>query len=414
MSRFPALSETFILREMSELERQGWQITLYPLIFQHEPVVHEDARAWTGRARRSSLMSRPVAEAAARRVARGAGRAGALWLRALWESRSSFNLFTRALALFPQATYMAQQMQREGVAHIHAHYATHPALVAWLIHHLTNVSYSVTVHAHDIFVHEAMLATKLREASFVASISEFNRDYLSRVAGPWIREKTTIVHCGIDPDRYTARGGPRGASEPLEIISTGSLRQYKGQPYLIEACALLQSRGIPFRCRIIGEGPERATLERLIREAGLEQRVLLLGAQSQEAVARLLPSAHCYAQPSIVTPSGKMEGIPVSIMEALACHLPVIATSISGIPELVLNGETGILVPPADAVALADAMAFVYRNPAIAHDLARRGREHVLGEFSLTPNVSRLAGLFEQVVENQTPERGHRVAVPGT
>jgi colanic acid/amylovoran biosynthesis glycosyltransferase len=414
MSRFPALSETFILREMTELERQGWEIRLYPLIFQREPIIHEDARGWMGRARRSSLMSRPVAAASLRRLARGGRGASALWLRALRESRSSFNLFTRVLALFPQATYMAQQMQREGVTHIHAHYATHPALVAWLIHHLTNVSYSVTVHAHDIFVHEAMLATKLRDASFVASISEYNRDYLSRVVGPWIREKTEIVHCGIEPDRYMPRNVPRGADEPLEIISTGSLRAYKGHPYLIEACAILRSRGVPFRCRIIGEGEERPALERMIREAGLEQQVLLLGAQSQEAVAGLLSSAHCYAQPSTITPSGKMEGIPVSIMEALACKLPVIATAISGIPELVRPGDTGILVPPADAAALADALTFVYQNQESAHEMAARGREHVLREFSLAPNVARLAGLFQQVVDSHTPEPGYRVAIPGT
>jgi glycosyltransferase involved in cell wall biosynthesis len=174
------------------------------------------------------------------------------------------------------------------------------------------------------------------------------------------------------------------------------LQPYKGHSYLVEACKQLQQRGIPFRCRIIGEGEKRQALERKIQDAGLMESVQLLGAKSQEEVSQLLPTAHCYVQPSIVTSNGKMEGIPVSIMEAFACSLPVVATHLSGIPEIVRSGKTGYLTPPADADALADALETVYKSPNESKRLAENGHQLVLDEFKLTNNVSKLIQLFEQ------------------
>jgi glycosyltransferase involved in cell wall biosynthesis len=182
----------------------------------------------------------------------------------------------------------------------------------------------------------------------------------------------------------------------LELVSTGSLQPYKGQKYLIEACAQLHNLGIPFRCRIIGEGDERPSLEQLITTLGLQGKVQLLGAQTQDEVAKLLATAHCYVQPSIITPAGKMEGIPVSIMEAFACGLPVVATELSGVPELVRPDETGYLVPPADARALTKALAHIFHHQAEANELAQNGRRLVLAEFEIEDNARRLSQLFEQ------------------
>jgi glycosyltransferase involved in cell wall biosynthesis len=287
-------------------------------------------------------------------------------------------------------------MQNEGIQHIHAHYATHPALVAWVINQITGISYSITVHAHDIFVCTAMLETKLRDASFVAAISEFNRSYLNRVVGSWVNDKVYLVHCGIDPTQYQAHRPERDIAR-FEIISIGSLQPYKGFPYLIQACAGLRDRAIPFRCRIIGGGELYSRLEDQITQAGLDGQVELLGPLPQEEIYRLLPTADCYVQPSIITPSGKMEGIPVSIMEALACALPVVATSISGIPELVRPEETGYLVDPADSSALADALTDIYHSPDRASKLGQAGRKLVLEEFTLSENVKEMALLFEKV-----------------
>jgi len=395
MSRFPKLSETFILREMNELERQGYQIALYPLIFHKEPVVHAEAEAWIPRMRYSSFISRDILMANVKKFIRHPGTYGRLWRRVLWENRTSGKFLSRAMALFPKAVHMARKMQDEGIVHIHAHFATHPALTAWLIHHLTGIPFSVTVHAHDIFIDREMLDTKLGDAAFVVAISDYNRNYLSEVVGNRIQDKTQVIHCGISLENYVPRSSPRKSGENFEIISIGSLQPYKGYPFLIQACVLLRDRGIPFRCRIIGHGEEQERLRKMIAESNLSAVVELPGPRSQENIAKLLPTAHCYVQSSIIMPSGRMEGIPVSLMEAMACHLPVVASDISGIPELVRHGETGWLVPPANASVLTDALTFVYEHPEQTWQTARNGRHFVQEAFELSSEVRQLAMLLE-------------------
>ena len=398
MSRFPHLPETFILREMNSMVESGWPISLYPLILQDQEVVHPEASSWVTRAKHLPFLSWEVLAANGHYLKQNPVRYLSTWGRTLKETLQSPNFFLRALALLPKAAYAAQLMQQEGINHIHAHYATHPALVAWIIHQLTDIPYSMTVHAHDIFVRTAMLNTKIQTATFVAAISEFNREYLADLLGTWVRDKIHIVHCGILPDNYLPSTNFLESGKPIEIINIGSLQPYKGQQYLIDACAHLRDWGIPFQCRIIGEGEERRNLEQLIVNHHLEAQVQLLGAKTQEEVAALLPTAHCYIQPSIITPSGKMEGIPVSIMEALACELPVIATQLSGIPELVRPNESGHLVPPGDALALASTIAQVHQNYEAAKQMAVNGRRLVLQEFELKNNAHRLSELLDQSI----------------
>ncbi len=403
MSRFPHLPETFILREMSEMERQGWQIELYPLINQREDIVHAETRPWLSRAHHSPFLSWQVVKANLRTFLRQPGRYLQTWAQVLWGNHGDLNFLLRGLALFPKAVGMAAQMRAEGVQHIHAHYATHPALVAWIIHRLTGIPYSVTVHAHDIFVRTAMIAPKLEGAEFIVAISEYNRQHICRLVGAHLYGKTHIVHCGIRPQFFSPRPADAGRSGTFEILSIGSLEPYKGQKHLVEACAILRQRGVPLRCRIIGKGEERPDLERRIAQHNLAGTVELLGGLPQEEVARLLPLADCYVQPSIITPSGKMEGIPVALMEALACAVPCVATSISGIPELVQPGKTGYLVPPADPAALADALQAVYSNPQNAARTAQAGRQLVLDQFELSANVQQLSQIFESASAAKAP-----------
>lgn len=399
MSRFPHLPETFILREMNELERQGWQICLFPLIRQDQSVIHEDACGWVERVRYIPFFSVDVLKENLISFLKMPLTYVSIWLRVFFENLSSPKFLIRALALFPKVVFMAGKMAEEGVRHIHAHYATHPALAAWIIHQLSGISYSVTVHAHDIFVDTSMLRTKLEAAEFIVAISAFNRRYLGEVVGMHLQRKTCVIHCGIDPTWYQEqRDEDEALTKRLEIINVGSLQPYKGHLHLVEACSLLKERGLRFRCRIIGEGVLHQCLERLIEREDLQEEVLLLGALPQEQVARLLPTGDCYVQPSVITPEGKMEGIPVALMEAYAAGLPVIATNISGIPELVRPGETGFLVPPRDAVALANMVENVHHDLQQARQFANRGRDLVLDEFNIYKNVQLLAGRFEQVI----------------
>ena len=399
MSRFPHLPETFILREMNALEAHGWRISLYPLIRQKQTVIHDEASAWVERARYTPFVSRDVLKANFQAFIKRPFRYLKTGIKAILENFLSPKFFVRALLLFPKAVLMAQQMQAEGVQHIHAHYATHPALVAWIIHQLSGLGYSVTVHAHDIFVDQTMLKTKLHAATFVVAISDFNRQYLGAVVGEHFQEKIHIVHCGIQPSWYHQSGEEvMIAEDRLEIINVGSLQPYKGHIHLLKACAILKEERIPFRCRIIGEGGQREHLERFIASKQLHNDVLVLGALSQDRVAELLPTAHCYVQPSVITPSGKMEGIPVALMEAFAAELPIVATEISGIPELVRPGETGFLVPPEDANALAEAIKFISQNWGNAKRMAIAGRKLVLEEFDLKKNVEILSAYFQEAI----------------
>lgn len=397
VSRFPHLPETFILREMIELEKLGWQVELYPLIIQEQAVVHEEARPWIQRAHAVPWLSPGLLKSNLRSLAKHTGRYMSLFSRVVLENIRSPKFLARALLLFPRAVWMAEQLKAQGIRHVHAHYATHPALVAWLINQLTGITYSITVHAHDIFVDKPMLATKIHDSVFVSSISEFNRKYLADMFGPWVNEKTEIIRCGIEPAYYRLSGS-KSFEKPkrLEIISVGSLQPYKGHIYLVQACAKLLERGIPFRCRIIGGGDLRPMLERAIKEYGLERSVQLLGPRTQEEVSRFLRTANCYVQPSVVTSTGKMEGIPVALMEAMASRIPVVATAISGVPELVRPGETGWLVPPENVDALAAALTDIYRSPAEASHRAELGRSWVLEEFELSSNVRKLASLFDR------------------
>jgi glycosyltransferase involved in cell wall biosynthesis len=144
-------------------------------------------------------------------------------------------------------------------------------------------------------------------------------------------------------------------------------------------------------------------LERVVRENNLDGKVELLGPRTQDEVSRLLRTANCYVQPSVITSSGKMEGIPVALMEAMASGIPVVATSISGIPELVKNGDTGWLVPPEDVKALADALSQIHRDPSEAIRRAYSGRRWVLDEFELSSNAKRLSLLFTQASLSSSP-----------
>ncbi len=397
MSRFPGLSETFILREMNALREMGWDIELFPIIVQDDEVVHDSVDIWMKEVHRLPWISTDL-------IIKNVAlffKTPVLYLstlfQILWENKSSLNFLIRSILIFPKSVYASALMLSGQIQHIHAHYSTHPALMAWIIHRFTGISYSVTVHAHDIFVRRAMLSAKMKDASFIIAISEFNREFLAKHLGNTILEKIHVIHCGIEPDKYLGEKF-NSRSEKINLISVGGLRPYKGMSYLIDACVLLAKKGIPFHCVVVGEGPERSALEDQIARLDMKDWVTLAGAKTQDEVADLLKDADCYVQPSVITPSGKMEGIPVALMEAMASGLPVVASNLSGIPELVIDGKTGYLVPERNPQALADAIEKIYLNHAEADSIAVAGQLHVQKEFSLRSNVNQISSLFTKAV----------------
>jgi colanic acid/amylovoran biosynthesis glycosyltransferase len=395
MSRFPKISETFILYEILEIERTGMRVEIFPLVHEHESIAHPEAQALVDRAHYTRLLSLGVLAVQFYWLFRRPRAYLRVWWDALQGNLSSPKFLIRAAAIVPQAALAARQMELCGVKHVHAHFATHPALAAYVIRKLTGLTYSITAHAHDIYVERPMLGEKIHEASFVVAISEYNKQLLRDLYGVDAARKTTVIHCGIDPGVFQPRPA-KTQQGPFTMVCVASLQDYKGHPYLVDACAELKVQGVDFRCLCIGEGEDRPQIEAQIARLGLQNEVQLLGQQPRGRVSEILAQADVVVLPSVVTPSGKKEGIPVALMEALATELPVVATAISGIPELVEHNRTGLLVPERDAHALAAALLQLYRNPALGERLGAAGRVKVLSEFDLLRNASALYRLLSQ------------------
>lgn len=402
-AHIPRLPESFILREISEMERLGWQVALYPLV-KEETEQDKDTTEWTNHLTALPATFMNVVAANMRRLRQSPLLYLVVWLHVVLGNLGSLHLLGQALVLFPRAVYAAEMMQAEKVTHVHAHYATQPALAAWVIYRLTGITYSLTVHTHDIFERTSLLAAKLQDAKFITAISDFNRNYLANAVGEWVKDKIYVIHCGIIPENYQQKARKLRLGRQFEIISIGSLQPHKGLRYLIEASTYLRERNIPHRCRIVGEGEQRPFLQQLITDNNLEGCVELIGAKTESEIAELLASAHCYVQPNVITESGSIEGIPFAIMEAMACGLPVVATDVAGIPEIIRHGETGYLMPPGDAMAIADALEVLYAVPEHGAQLAENGRLLLLQEFELRKNMQNLSQLFEQAIYPQPAE----------
>jgi glycosyltransferase involved in cell wall biosynthesis len=403
MSRFPKLTETFVLYEMLAAEAAGAEVELYPLRRQRETVMHAEARALMDRAHFAPLLSPPVLWANLKSLGRRPRTylsTLAVLLRRNWGSR---RYFAGALALFPKAVYMASRMRRDGITHVHAHFASHPAAAAFVIHRLTGIPYSFTAHGSDLHRDRHMLPEKVAAAAFVVCISNYNKEVVLAECGREFDSKVAVIHCGVDTTIFDPNGpagvGPGGGGATrgtFAILCIGTLHPVKGQAVLIEACRKLRESGLPVICHLVGDGPDRVALVRQARAAGLEGVVHFHGRLTRPQVAALLREADTVAAPSVPTRDGRREGIPVALMEAMASGVPVVASRLSGIPELVEDGHTGLLVPPADAAELARAIARLQASPALRNRLAAAGRAQVIQAFDLRANVRLLLEHVQQ------------------
>jgi glycosyltransferase involved in cell wall biosynthesis len=395
VSRFPKLSETFIADEILALERRGFEVELFALVRQRERVSHRDVEPLAERCRVASPASPGLWLAQASWLARAPRTLLDVWIRVLWEHRRSARALVRAIAVVAFASLYALRMQRSGVAHVHAHWATHPALAAWVVHRLTGLSYSFTTHADDLFVQQTMLAEKARCAAFVVAISEYNRDFLVALLGP-AAPRIEVVHCGV----ATAELKPQPAPEtgPFRIACVARLQPKKGQAELVKACAKLLRRGVEVECDLVGDGPERMALAAHIALCGLGDRVRMHGAQPRERALALVGAAHAVALPCRITATGRRDGIPVALMEAMALAKPVVATRVSGLPELIEHERSGLLVEPGDTEALVGALQRLATDPALRRRLGAEGRRRVEQEFDLDRSAQQLGELVCGVI----------------
>lgn len=292
----------------------------------------------------------------------------------------------RHLAYLIEAAWLAKQMQ--GVDHLHAHFGTNPAAVARLVHILSDVPYSFTVHGPEEFDLPLAyaLGAKIADSKFTVAISSFGRSQLMRWADYRDWPKLQVVRCGVD--EAFAGATPVAPVAAPELCCVARLSGQKGLPLLIEAAALLRDRGVAFHLTLVGDGEMRGEIEAMIARADLGDRIAITGYLSAAGVRARIEASRAMVLPSFA------EGLPVVIMEALALAVPVLTTAIAGIPELVDAGD-GWVIPAGSVEALADAMARVLaEDPARLRAMGEVGRARVLRMHDAKANAAALADLI--------------------
>jgi glycosyltransferase involved in cell wall biosynthesis len=283
----------------------------------------------------------------------------------------------------------------QNVQFLHAHFADQNFIYASAISAWSGIPYGVTTHRYDIFEDPIDKATAIglfERAAVVITISEFNRNYMVTKYGLLI-SKIHIVHCGVDLERFRfIEREPRQAGQALRILNIGRLVPEKAQNTLLTAMALAKERGIPFTIEIIGDGPMREELTQLAESLGLEGEVVFHGTQTETFVRERLAAVDLFVL------SSRSEGLPVVLMEALAMGTPVIATRIFGIPELIENGVSGLLVPPDDPSSLAGAVCSLLADQTLLHTLPAAGRRVVEAKFDRVECTRQLVKLWSEAV----------------
>ena len=351
INQYPQPSQSFIRREIAAIEVLGTPVARFTLRRYAgplpDPADQEEQKKTVGVLEQGAFaLLLSVLWAFLTRPSKAVRALGAA-LSSGWEpGRGRF----LRLAYFAEACFLARRFREESITHVHAHFGTNSTAVALLVRLLGGPDYSFTCHGPEEFdrADTLGLGEKIRHAAFAVAISDFGRSQLYRWADPSDWEKIQIVHCGVDAAFLAASPSPVPVRHRL--VCVGRLSEQKGQLTLVEAAALVTPRFRDLELLLVGDGPMRPELEAAITRLGLGEAVRLVGWKSGEEIRDLLLTSRGMVLPSFA------EGLPVVIMESLALRRPVISTSVMGIPELVITGKTGWLVPPANPTALAKAM----------------------------------------------------------
>jgi glycosyltransferase involved in cell wall biosynthesis len=401
-SRYPVISQTFCDAEMLALERRGIELVIgsvYPPLtsLRHEYIA--GLRAPVHYAPPQEILK--ILQREAQRTHK--------WPSNLVEQHESrYGPPAKAEQRARNALHFAEFFERSGVDHVHVHFANRAAHTALFLKEISGIPFSVTAHGQD-FMKDLGSDDLLREicaaAEFVAAETDYSRDLL-RERCPNSAAKIHRVYNGIDLERFPAlrietarpRHGEQAVVAPCQsrIVSVGRLVAFKGFDDLIDACAELAPRGIDFVCDIIGDGPLRETLEAKIDRLDLASRVSLLGSLSQSAVLEKLQAAEIFVLASTTDTQGATDVFPTVILEAMASARPVISTRLAGIPELVVDGQTGMLAPPGDSAALAQALEQLLRDPELRSRFGRAGRERIEQHFRIEQTVAPLISMIER------------------
>jgi glycosyltransferase involved in cell wall biosynthesis len=404
VKRWPRLSETFVLNEILGLERAGLKLRIYALMHPHEPAVHaaiDEVQAPVSYLRTGSGADLGVLVRAQLALLFTRPRSYLRTLAYVLARRRHRSTFVH---LF-EAARLIGLLREHGVSHVHAQFAHGPTSVAHFAYLLGDIPFSFTGHAKDLYLSAPdLLAVKISAARFVATCTAHNVAYLRNLVPAEDHAKIHLVYHGVETQRFRpppAAEGPRemGTASPVRMISIGRLVEKKGFAYLVRACALLRQRGHGFTLGIYGTGPQRDELARLVDALRLGDVVQLQGSCTQDVLIDRYREADLFVLSPHVLENGDRDGIPNVLMEAMAIGLPVVATTVSGIPELVEHDRSGLLVSPRDEFALSDALERLLdplHGPALRARLGSGARQRVIERFDAALHLKRMVELLDR------------------
>ena len=389
LKRYPRYSETFVVTEILAHERAGAEVEIFAL----RPPTDTHFQDAISRVRAPvTYLFSPDEGLKAAHFWSALQEAGAR-MPGMWPELSDGE--GESVKDVYQAIRLAALIKARSITHLHAHFATSATAVARLAGKLSGVPYTFTAHAKDIFhsdVRREDLARKISSAAAVVTVSDFNRQFL-RSTFPESADRIRRVYNGLELTRFPFSSP--GDRLPL-VLGVGRLVEKKGFDVLIEACGQLASQGVAFECQIVGSGELEASLTDQVKRLGLESVVRLVGPRPQPEVIELMQQAAVFAAPCVVGGDGNRDGLPTVLLEAMALGTPIVSTDVTGIPEVVRDDETGLLVPQRDVVRLTGAIERLLSDSALGVELAVRARRLIEAEFDTDRSAARIRDVIDQ------------------
>ncbi len=390
LRKFPCLSETFILNEILELESKGIEVHIFSLKRPNDPKFHQNLVKL-----KAKIIYVPEFSQ----------------IKTLWKHKKKalknfgktyrLNLFQVAKELNPklffrflQSLYVANRAKNLKLSHLHAHFATKATTVANFSAKMLNIPHSFTAHAFDIFKQDAsrkVLKRKIHQANFIVTVSDYNKRFLENVANEK-PEKIIKINNGIDLSLFQPAIVKK--EKIFTFLTVARFVEKKGHAVLIEACRHLKDNGLNFRLWLVGQGKLQKEIEKQIRKNKLQDQIKILGPHSQQEVIDRYHLSHAFVLPCVQGKDGNKDGLPVSIVEALACALPVITTPMTGNPEVISNNYNGVMVPFNDALALKKAMESLIVDKQFFEKLQKNTRSSIENNFDIRKTTKDLTTLF--------------------
>lgn len=402
---FPKASETFIFREVVNLARMGLPVKVFTLYGHRAGKLSPEMATTSIPIERLGIpyLKHVLSDLAYWRR-RDSATVSRLFRTIPFRRWRSLEVGGENIWAFLSGFHMARRFEEDRIEHIHAPWANGPATAAWVASTLTGIPYSFTGRAVDIYPPDGALEEKIRDSVLVRTNTQCNVAYLQGFADGH-PEKVRMVYNGYPLKSFTKAAV--SMKPPFRILSLGRFARFKGYDVLLQAAKILENQGMDFRLTMAGAGPGGPRLRWLRWRLGLTDRVSFPGYVTHDRVTELFQAADIFVMPSVIHSTGERDGIPNVVMEALLHRVPVIATELPAVTEVIRNGETGLVVPPGDAKSLADAIRQMTADREAALEMASRGNAFVLDRFDPERNHRTVLELYSEAMQGFRSDRGN-------